>query len=312
MRVRLARATDAAAIASIYNQGIEDHIGTFETDVRTKAMVVSWFDDMHPIVVVEQEGEIIAYASTSSYRSRPCYAGIAEFSVYVRRDWRGKGAGHLALSSLMQECETAGLWKLVSRIFVENSASRRLMRRLGFREVGIYEKHGQLDGVWRDVVIVEYLFTANLMREYHAQIANAQPLDVPQILALLERCSLPLQGVADVRETTVVARKDGKVVGCTSLEVYGTVALLRSVAVHPAYRSRQLGQQLVQAILDHARSLRIHEVYLLTETASEYFPRFGFRLIDRSAVAPVIQHSVEWEVACPVSAYAMVLHLNTA
>lgn len=164
MRMRLAELADAAAIAAIYNQGIEDRVGTFETEPRTEAMVASWFDGIHPMVVVEREGEIIAYASTSSYRERACYAGVAEFSVYVRRDWRGRGAGRLALTHLMQECEAAGFWKLVSRIFVENEASRRLMKALGFREVGIYEKHGQLDGIWRDVVIVEYVFTRNLAR----------------------------------------------------------------------------------------------------------------------------------------------------
>jgi len=167
MRARVATLADTPAIASIYNQGIEDRVGTFETELRTAAMIASWFDDIHPIVVVEQEGAIIAYASTSSYRERACYAGIAEFSVYVRRDWRGNGAGRLALSRLMHESEAAGFWKLVSRIFVENEASRRLMQRLGFREVGIYEKHGQLDGVWRDVVIVEKLFAANLARASH-------------------------------------------------------------------------------------------------------------------------------------------------
>lgn len=163
MRVRLATSADAAAIAAIYNQGIEDRVGTFETELRTAAMVATWFDDIHPLVVVEQEGEIVAYASTSTYRSRPCYAGIAEFSVYVRRDWRGQGAGRLAMTQLLEECERAGFWKLVSRVFVENAASRGLLHALGFREVGIYEKHGQLDGVWRDVVIVEYLLTSNLV-----------------------------------------------------------------------------------------------------------------------------------------------------
>jgi phosphinothricin acetyltransferase len=163
MRVRLATKADAAAIATIYNQGIEDRVGTFETDLRTEAMVASWFDGIHPIVVVEQDDEIIAYASTASYRSRPCYAGVAEFSVYVRRDWRGNGAGRLAMTGLCQESEQAGFWKLVSRVFVENAASRKLLRSLGFREVGIYEKHGQLDGVWHDVVIVERLFLRNLV-----------------------------------------------------------------------------------------------------------------------------------------------------
>jgi len=163
MYVRLALPTDAPALAAIYNQGIEDRVGTFETRVRTPADIESWFDGRHPIVVVTEGCDVIAYASTSPYRhGRPWYAGIAEFSVYVRRDWRGKGAGRLALSSLMQECEQAGFWKLISRIFVENAASRRLMRSLGFREVGIYEKHGQLDGIWRDVVIVEYFFAHNL------------------------------------------------------------------------------------------------------------------------------------------------------
>lgn len=163
MRVRLAMKVDAAAIAAIYNQGIEDRLGTFETDLRTEAQVVAWFDDRYPLVVVEDTDGVIAYASTSSYRSRTCYAGVAEFSVYVRRDRRRHGAGRLALMRLLQECERAGFWKLVSRVFVENTASRGLLRSLGFREVGVYEKHGQLDGVWRDVVIVEHLLPVNLV-----------------------------------------------------------------------------------------------------------------------------------------------------
>ncbi|HEX7734726.1 MAG TPA: arsinothricin resistance N-acetyltransferase ArsN1 family A [Ktedonobacteraceae bacterium] len=162
MRVRLASETDAAAIAAIYNQGIEDRVGTFETELRTEAMVAAWFDGIHPIVVVEQEDAIVAYASSSPYRSRACYASIVEFSVYVRRNVRGQGAGRLAMTRLIQECEPAGFTKLVSRVIAENAASRGLLRALGFREVGIYEKHGQLDGVWRDVVIVEYVLTSNL------------------------------------------------------------------------------------------------------------------------------------------------------
>lgn len=162
MRVRLASVADAAAIVAIYNQGIEDRVGTFETEPRTAALVQTWFDGQHPIVVVEQEGDIIAYASSSSYRPKRWYAGIVEHSVYVRRDWRGRGVGHLALSRLIQECEQAGFWKLVSRIFVENAASRALHLAVGFREVGVYEKHGQLEGIWHDVVIVEYVIPRNL------------------------------------------------------------------------------------------------------------------------------------------------------
>jgi phosphinothricin acetyltransferase len=82
----------------------------------------------------------------------------------VAREQRGHGLGRLAMQALLAEAEAAGFWKLVSRVFVENAASRALLGSLGFREVGIYEKHGQLDGVWRDVVIVERLIEANLAR----------------------------------------------------------------------------------------------------------------------------------------------------
>jgi phosphinothricin acetyltransferase len=99
----------------------------------------------------------VAFASTSTYRGRPCYAGIAEFSVYVARDRRGSGAGRIAMMALIEAAEAAGFLKLLSRIFPQNTASRALMAKIGFREVGIYERHGKLDGVWRDCVIVERL-----------------------------------------------------------------------------------------------------------------------------------------------------------
>ncbi len=165
MRLRLATPDDAPAIATIYNQGIEDRVATFETRLRTPQEIEQWFDALHPIVVLETDQQIIAFASTSLYRPRSCYAGIAEFSVYVERAWRGRGAGRRALEGLVQEAEKAGFWKLVSRVFVENAASRALLRSHGFREVGVYEKHAQLDGVWRDVVIVERLLPANVLSE---------------------------------------------------------------------------------------------------------------------------------------------------
>jgi L-amino acid N-acyltransferase YncA len=162
MQVRSATPNDAAAIAYIYNQGIEDRVATFETRLRTAADVQAWFDGIHPIILIENGHEIIAFASTSAYSARECYSGIAECSVYVKRDMRGCGAGRLALEALIRAAEEAGFWKLVSRVFVENNASRALVRSLGFREVGIYEKHAKLDGVWRDVIIVERLIESNL------------------------------------------------------------------------------------------------------------------------------------------------------
>jgi len=160
--VRSATVADAAAIARIYNQGIEDRSATFETVPRSAADVAAWFDGQHPIVAAEDSSTIVAFAATSTYRPRSCYAGIAEFSIYVDRAARGRGLGSLTLGALLREAEDAGLWKLVSRVFVANTASRGLLRSLGFREVGTYEKHAQLDGVWIDVVIVERLLPANL------------------------------------------------------------------------------------------------------------------------------------------------------
>ena len=162
MQVRNATLQDAEVIAAIYNQGIEDRLATFETRLRSSDDVRAWFDGIHPIVVVEDGGRVAAFASTSTYRPRDCYGGIAEFSVYVAREARGRGAGRLAMDALVREAERAGFWKLVSRVFTENVASLRLLRSVGFREVGVYEKHARLDGVWRDVVIVEALISANL------------------------------------------------------------------------------------------------------------------------------------------------------
>jgi L-amino acid N-acyltransferase YncA len=154
---RPATPDDADAIARVYNEGIADRSATFETRMRSGLDVRAWFDGKHPIVVVEDSGEIVAFAATSAYRNRECYAGIAEASVYVARLARGQGAGRVALTALLDSAERAGFWKLVSRVFPENLASRGLIRSVGFREVGVYEKHAKLDGVWRDVVIVERL-----------------------------------------------------------------------------------------------------------------------------------------------------------
>lgn len=162
MKARTATPADAGAIAHIYNQGIEDRIATFETRLRSAEEIRSWFDTRHPIVVVEEGDHVIAFAATFTYRPREAYAGIAEFSVYVERAARGQGAGRLAMEALIEAAEAAGFWKLVSRVFPENTASRALLRSSGFREVGVYEKHARLDGVWHDAVIVERLLPANI------------------------------------------------------------------------------------------------------------------------------------------------------
>ncbi len=101
----------------------------------------------------------IAFAATFPYSPRACYAGVAEFSLYVARKARGQGAGRLALEALVEAAGSAGFWKLVGKVGAGNAAARRLMCAPGFREVGIHEKHARLDGVWRDVVVVERLIS---------------------------------------------------------------------------------------------------------------------------------------------------------
>jgi len=165
LQIRSALADDAAAIAEIYNQGIEDRVATYETRRRSTEDQREWLQSVagrYPAVVAQIDGEIIGWAGAGPYRDRECYRGIGEFSMYVCRDWRRRGVGDLLLDGLISEAERLGLWKLLSRIFPFNEASRALCRKHGFREVGVYEKHARLDGRWLDVIIVERLITSNL------------------------------------------------------------------------------------------------------------------------------------------------------
>lgn len=160
LSIRPACPDDAPAIARIYNQGIGDRVATFEVEPRAAGDVVAGVQDRgerFPTVVAERDGRVVAVAWVSPYRPRACYDGIGEFSVYTERGARGTGAGRVVLAGLIAACERRGFWKLVARIFAENAASRALCRSLGFREVGIYYRHGKLDGQWRDCVIVELL-----------------------------------------------------------------------------------------------------------------------------------------------------------
>jgi L-amino acid N-acyltransferase YncA len=157
-RTRAATIADAAGIAEIYNQGIADRVATFETEPRSAAHIAAWFTSGNLVVVAENgETGLVAFAASFPYSSRPCYSGIGEFSLYVRRDYRGRGAGRVVLAALIEAAAAAGLHKLTSRVFPENVPSRALLKRLGFDEIGIHRRHGQLDGVWRDCVVVERL-----------------------------------------------------------------------------------------------------------------------------------------------------------
>ena len=162
--IRLAERNDAGAVVNIYNQGIAERTATFETEPRSIHDVVPRLLDQSrfPTLVAEEAGQVIGWAGLSSYRPRACYAGVGEFSIYLDGAARGRGVGRTLLEALIAAARAHGYWKLVSRIFPLNEASRALCRACGFREVGVYEKHGRLDGRWMDVVIVERIIPENL------------------------------------------------------------------------------------------------------------------------------------------------------
>lgn len=161
VRVRPATPADADAITRIYNEGIRGRGATFETRERTVGDIAVWFDAPRFPVLVATEGDtVVGWAAASAYRARACYAGIAEYSIYVATSHHGRGVGGALMPVFLDALDAAGFWKVLSRLFPENIASRALCARFGFREVGLYERHAQLDGVWRDVVIVERLLGA--------------------------------------------------------------------------------------------------------------------------------------------------------
>lgn len=153
-----ARPEHVDAITRIYNEGIADRVATFETRPREASEVARWLEDpRRPVLVALRGGAVQGWIAGFAYRSRACYDGIVDFSVYVSRDARGHGVGSVLMSAFIEACASAGLWKIVARIFTGNRASRVLCARHGFREVGVYHRHGRLDGEWRDVVVVERL-----------------------------------------------------------------------------------------------------------------------------------------------------------
>ena len=141
------------------------------------------------------------------------------------------------------------------------------------------------------------------------RIERAGPEDLPGIFGLLEASGLPTEGLEEHAATTLVARETTELVGSAALELYGASALLRSVAVRADRRGRGLGRRLTGAALDLARQRGASRVYLLTETADGFFPRLGFRPVERREVPPSVRGSVEFVSACPESARAMAADL---
>jgi len=143
----------------------------------------------------------------------------------------------------------------------------------------------------------------------NVSIAPAAQDDLPAMLDLVARSNLPQAGLAAHLGSALVAREGDRIIGCVAVELYGSAALLRSLTVDVAHRGLGLGIQLTQALLALARERGVRTLYLLTETAAEFFPRFGFRPVPRAQVDPAVQRSVEFTTACSASALVMRLQL---
>jgi N-acetylglutamate synthase-like GNAT family acetyltransferase len=136
-------------------------------------------------------------------------------------------------------------------------------------------------------------------------VRRADRRDAGRVAALLRTSGLPVDGLEAALDHALVASRDGRLVGCVALELYGESALLRSLAIVPELRGQGLGGDLTRGALDLARTLGAQDVYLLTETASGFFPRFGFTSEERPNAPDTVQNSVEFRSACPKSALLM-------
>lgn len=158
--IRAATPDDAAAICTIYNQGIEDRIATLETDLRTPEERRQWMagrTPRHPVVVAVTDGQVVGWGSLNPFNPRPAYDHVVDLSVYVERGWRGRGVGRVLLQHLLARAKTLGYHKMVLATFPYNEAGMTLYKKMGFTTVGVYHEQGQLDGRWVDVLIMERL-----------------------------------------------------------------------------------------------------------------------------------------------------------
>lgn len=156
--VRVATLADAAAICRIYNEGIQDRVATLETEERTLEERAQWLEahgPRHPVLVAESDGHVVGWASLNVFNARRAYEHVADLSLYVDRDWRGRGVGRRLLEALVARARELRYHKLVLAAFPWNAPGMRAYGRAGFREVGTYREQGRLDGRWVDTIVME-------------------------------------------------------------------------------------------------------------------------------------------------------------
>lgn len=161
LEIREATRDYASAIAQIYNQGIEDRSATLEVQLRTPEERAEWLamrGSRHPVLVaVDGAGTVVGWGSLNPFNPRPVYDHVADFSVYVAREQRGRGIGDALLSALEVRARGLGYHKMVLAAFPSNAPGMRLYERHGFQTVGLYHEQGMLDDRWVDVILMEKL-----------------------------------------------------------------------------------------------------------------------------------------------------------
>jgi phosphinothricin acetyltransferase len=145
---------DWSAVERIYAEGVATRLATFETRTPTWAEFDAGRLAAHRLVAVDG-GRVLGWAALSRVSSRECYAGVVEHSVYVAEDARGRGVGRALLEALIASAGEDGIWTIQTSIFPENAPSIALHERVGFRVVGRRERIAQLDGIWRDTLLLE-------------------------------------------------------------------------------------------------------------------------------------------------------------
>lgn len=142
------------------------------------------------------------------------------------------------------------------------------------------------------------------------EIRSADEVEFIQVVRLLEDLGLQSEGLQSDVPLLVVAVTDGQVIGCAALEVEGRFGLIRSVGVEPDARGMGLGRRLVETVVKHATDIGLDAIYLLTNTAEEYFPRFGFEHFSGEALPRVVTESAEYSACVAASATVMRKQLN--
>ncbi len=150
---------DLKRITAIYNEGIEDREATLEQELKTVEQVEAWLlgksSRYKTLVAKNDEGLLLGFATLNVFNPRHCYDGVADFSIYIKRSYRGQGIGRALLRELEKTAKEQGFYKLVLSTPDQNESSKKLYQKAGFTLVGTYKNQGKIDGKWVDITIME-------------------------------------------------------------------------------------------------------------------------------------------------------------